>query len=79
MILDAKWVGRTDFKPDQLLPNYDLKFLETTQHLGFLSYSDYEKPRISRYDAFLRKKHQKSGYIFFAVYKKYVITESENT
>ncbi|TFH13072.1 class I SAM-dependent methyltransferase [Candidatus Bathyarchaeota archaeon] len=69
-ILDTKWIDRTEFKPDKLLPSYKLLFLETTQHLGFLSYSDYEKPIINRYNATLSKKYPKSGFIFFAVFKK---------
>ena len=69
-IVDAKWSSRTDFNPTLLLPNYNLMYLETYNHLNAVNVLHHESHILEAYDRRLHKLFPMDGSMFFAVYEK---------
>jgi ubiquinone/menaquinone biosynthesis C-methylase UbiE len=75
-LLSEEITGITDikdcegFKPDLLLPHYELLHLETYNHILRVSIERHDGFVIRRYDSLLKKKYPKEGATFFVVLKK---------
>ncbi|MBN2290314.1 MAG: class I SAM-dependent methyltransferase [Candidatus Glassbacteria bacterium] len=61
--------AREGFKPDRLLPGFDLLSLETCHHL-FLPYDPRKNRILAGCEKFLKRAFPGSGAFFFAVYRK---------
>jgi ubiquinone/menaquinone biosynthesis C-methylase UbiE len=67
-ITDVK--GQEGFKPDSLLPHYELLYLETYYHIFCVTIRNYNNFIIRKYDNLLSRKYPNAGASFFVVLKK---------
>lgn len=58
------------FVPESLLSNYEISYIETSDHLSFISYYWRDVPFIKLYNGLLEKSFPKCGAVFFVVLKK---------
>lgn len=58
------------FKPDLLLPLYELLYFETYNHIFWVTMGHHNNFIIRKYDTFLGRKYPKEGATFFIVLKK---------
>jgi ubiquinone/menaquinone biosynthesis C-methylase UbiE len=70
-IVDYQYfVAERGFVPESLLSNYEVSYIETSDHLSFISYYWRAVPFIRLYDGLLEKSFPKCGAVFFVVLKK---------
>lgn len=62
--------GAKNLKPTSILPNYDLLYIETYNHLFWVKIKNFNNRLIKWYDNFLRRKYPNHGSNFFIVLRK---------
>lgn len=70
-IVDYQYfVAKRGFVPESLLSNYEMSYIETSDHLSFISYYWRAVPFIRVYNGLLEKSFPKCGAVFFVILKK---------
>jgi ubiquinone/menaquinone biosynthesis C-methylase UbiE len=58
------------FKPDRLLPDYEVLHLETYNHMLLVTIKHFKNPLLQRYERMLRSRYPDAGATFFLVLRK---------